>query len=338
LRNILVHLLLLGSATGAAWAADPDETKPELPRLEASETGEDDGFFDAIDERQEMLSRQVVKMGYRLDRFFGGDDYVRPERGSTLRIRGTTLVEEDGTDFDSSIRLRLQLPNTERRLSLFLETGDDDDEFFDTTRDDASRTPGSDGSTTAGLQYVYQLADTWNFDIDAGIRARTPLEPFVSAEVARSWFYGNGELRVAQELYWYREDGAGATIEFIAQAPLPGPRFFRSDTEATWHHDERYIAYSQDFGLWHEFTPLHAVRLGLGVRARSEPNDRIEAYFVNVRWRRNVFEDWLFVELRPELLYHRDEDFDPQPRVFVTLEAYFGDIRWPGVLPGEYED
>lgn len=198
------------------------------------------------------------------------------------------------------------------------------------------RSGGRPGRARAGLKYVADLAEEWNFDLDGGIRLDTPLEPFVSAEVARSWFFGRGEVRVSQDLYWYREDGAGASTRLIYQTPLPGPRFFRSESEVIWYHDERYFAYREDVGLSHEFSPLHAVRFGLGIRGVSEPRNQVNAYFTNVRWRKNVYEDWLFLELRPELLFERGDDFEPEPRVFVTLEMYFGDIRWPGVLPGEY--
>jgi hypothetical protein len=120
---------------------------------------------------------------------------------------------------------------------------------------------------------------------------------------------------------------AGATTELLLQRELQGPQLLQALTTATYLERRERFFYLQDVVFSHEFNDLNAIRFHIGARAESEPNHRITSYFVTVPWRRNIYREWLFIELRPELLYERIDDFRPQPRLFITLEAFFGEKR-----------
>lgn len=336
LVRVVACVLLLCALPAAAAAFDPEDLAPEAPEVR-TESEENEGidlpeaFIGAMDRGQESLSRQVVEIGRRLDRFFGGDDYVHSPEGSSARIRLTSLYSElEGTEFDPSFKFELELPNTERRWRLIFESEDWD--WTDPFNDGGPRQgPGANddgGDSIAGVRFIRDLADYWNFETDVGIKVRTPLDPFVETKVGRSWFAGAVELRPSVEAFWYNSDGPGVETRFTVQTPLPGPRFLRVDNRATWYKDEEIVEYRHDAGITHEFSRLHAVLLHFGVRGESKPNDRVTGYSVDVRWRKNIFQDWLFLELRPELLFARDHDFKQDKRFMITLESYFGDLEW----------
>jgi len=336
-------LVLLLGAVSSAWA---DEALMPEPAAENVEQPAEDGLLDSstkfiatsVDDGHLRVSREVVDLGHRLDRLFGGREYDPDAAGSRLRLTLVNQIEEDGVSVEPKIRLRLALPNTERRFNLIFESEDEEDAL----RPGESPRPvvysGTSSETrtsyVAGVQYIRALADYWNFDTSAGARLRAHPELFVQARLGRSFFVDLWELRLSEAAFWRRTDGLGSTTEFLAQRPLPGgPWFLRSVTLATWLHDDQQWFYSQDFSLSYEFTPLSAIQARLGVRAESQPNTQVTEYFVNIGWRRNVYKDWLFAELRPELFFDRDDDFDPDPRLFLIVEAFFGDYDWPAAQP-----
>lgn len=322
----LIALLLPTVALGQ------ESTEFILPTMQPQE-GAGSGLTRQLDETHAAWSRQVQDLGVRLDRLFGGTQFV-PDRSSYIRVSTTLLVEEDSTEFEPRLRARLALPNTERRLSLVLES--DDDEQFDRGPGAGDPSPPvllrpeDDQGFTAGLRYLRRLGNALEFDADAGIRVRAPPDPFVRARIGRSFFSGLWEFRPSEELYWRYHRGVGARTQVLAQRALAGPQFFRSISEADWVHREQQFYYAQDFIFSHEFTPLNAVQARIGGRGESSPH-RLETWFVNIGWRRNIYKRWLFAEVRPELLFEREDDFRAEPRIFLTLEAYFGDVDWPGM-------
>ncbi len=312
-------LLLL--FTVVAFAGTPPEA--------ADERDEETGNF--IDRTHQAWSRRVTALGVMLDRLFGGEDFI-PDHSSYIRTRSTLLLREQGSDLEFRLRARVTLPNTERRLSLILES--EDDHRFDRAAGPEPAPPAllrssGDSGFTAGLRYLKDLSDAVNLDVDAGVRLRRALpDPFVRVRLGRSFYPGAWEVRPSEELYWREHRGAGARTVLLVQRPLPGPRFFRAVSEYDWVYRERRAYLAHDFIVTHQFDPLHAVQANIGLRGETDTT-RLESWFVNIGWRRNVYKSWLFVELRPEVLFERERDFQGEPRLFFTLEAYFGDMPWP---------
>lgn len=327
ITSAVLPVLLLWTGLGAA--APP--AAPLLPQPFAeSDEADPPGLLDRIDRTHETWSQLVMDMGVWLDRLFGGEEFV-PERSSYVRLRTTALMREGGSEVEPRLQARITLPNTERRLSLMLE-GEDEDPFgrgVGGVQPDPPmllRSPGDRGFT-AGLRYLSELWNAVDLDADAGIRLRSGLpDPFVRARVRRVVGLGSWELRPLQELYWREQKGAGARFQLLVQRSLGGPRLFRSISEVDWVHRERTTYYAQDLIFVHAFSRLNAVQAVIGVRGESHPQ-RVESWFVNIGWRRNIYRDWLFAEVRPELLFERDADFQAEPRLFLTLEAYFGNFR-----------
>lgn len=319
-----VAIVLIALFSGAVIAAP----QVELPEIVLPAPFEDDNI---LDKTHAVWSQRVTDLGVRLDRLFGGEEFL-PDHSSYIRARTTALLREEDPELELRLKARLALPNTERRLSLVLES--EDDSQFDRAAGTVPsappilRSPNTSGFT-AGLRYLKELSDVVDLDADIGVRLRSGLpDPYVRTRIERSMFIGLWEVRPSEELYWHYHKGRGARTLLLAQRPLPGPRFFRSISEFDWVYRERRAYSAQDLIISHEFNPLHAVQAQIGARGESDPT-RLVNWFVNIGWRRNIYKNWLFVELRPELFFEREQDFQAEPRLFLTLETYFGDTPWP---------
>ena len=304
-----------------------------FPMLASIQVDEKDGasLASMVDEQHSDLSETVVNLGQRVDRFFGGEHYDREQKTSELRLSMRTLFSEDGVEFDPKIRFRLALPNTEQRLSVVLESARND--LFGDSRSEVPPGVARDGDDDvfAGLRYIQRFAEVWNVDADAGVKVKVPPDPYVRVRGGRSWGGELGEARLSQSIFWENSDGAGATTELLLQRDLEGPKFLQAVTEATWLDRYQRFFYGQTVILTHTFSEDHAVQFRVGVHGESEPASRLTRYYVNLPWRRNIYRNWLFLEIRPELLFDEENDFDAQPRLFLELEGYFGDEH---VAPG----
>lgn len=318
--------ILLCIATVLLWAAMPARSADSG---DGASSLDDTAYLAAVDDTQASVSREVVALGHWLDNLFGTEEYRRTGRESQLRLGFESLVESGEVDTQPRVRLHLALPRTQKRLSVVIESADDTGEGGDVDaqrRSELVSTTRQEPEYSAGLRYFRQLAHDWDLTTDAGVRLRMPSRVFVRSRAGRSWFYGVWQLRLSPSVEWDSHDDLRGSLEMLWQRPLPADHFFRSQTQATWVRPEHGWFYSQDLYVSRRFSDTNALLYQVGVRGRSHPNDHVTSYFLDVRWRKAVYRKWLFAELRPEILWDEEHDFSPRNRLFVTVEALFGDL------------
>lgn len=280
----------------------------------------------AVADTRNRWSQRVIGMGRWVDALFGAEDYADDAPGSWIRVGGEAMYSESGWAFEQEFSTRIALPRTEERLRLILDV--EDRRWAQDEDGSTGAVPAADEfGGRAGLSYLHRLAEVWSFDLDAGVRLRWPLEPYTRARMRRDTDALGWNWRVGQALFWYERIGAGTTTDLRVQRDVSWNQLLRSTTEATWLEREQQLYYAQIFSYSRSLRYDRGILYQAGLRGVSEPNDRVEQTFVAVRWRRSVGWPWLFLEVSPEVLFDRENDFHGEPRIFFTLEAIIGDLR-----------
>ena len=70
---------------------------------------------------------------------------------------------------------------------------------------------------------------------------------------------------------------------------------------------------------------------GMGVRGITAQDSLLtivdtDEYWVEVRYRKNFYKNWLFYQVTPGLTRPREFDFETLPRLELKLEAVYGDL------------
>lgn len=287
-----------------------------------------DAQVERLERTEQRLSREVINLGRAMDNFFSGRYPDVDEDASILRVGVTTLFQDGGRiDFDPIFSGDLKLPNTQRNLRLVFES--DRDEAYTDDRNDGSAESFREDEDQRGGTAKLQLESEPELDLrwkgELGLKWGWPLDPFVRGVVEAPIVTRHWEWRPSASIYAYAERGAGANVSLRANRPLAPGFSFATDTAASYWQDERTWYYSQDFLLTQVLASERAIRYQLGFRGDSEPNDRLNTVFLNMRWRNLAYSDWLFVETKPELRFESEDDFEPEARLYITLEALFGD-------------
>ena len=76
-----------------------------------------------------------------------------------------------------------------------------------------------------------------------------------------------------------------------------------------------------DLSLLHKISPKSAITFAGGVAGSTRPAWIAQNYRVLVRYRRNVFRKWLFLEGEPDIHWPRKEDGSRKPVWGATLRA-----------------
>jgi len=314
-------LLFTGPATAAETAADTPPVKAVDPQLEIGGIGKFDVAHEYLSSRVETLSR-------RLDNFFGENRSYEEANDSYLQVRGSLILDQDETFFNGEFRAKLSLPNLSRHLRFVLENRkvNEDRTSPRITTGDANLSDSLDESRFfAGLEFGLEEFQHWKLTVLPGFKL-DDLDPTVRFRARRQSGLHNGwQNRLTLTPAWFESKGWEASVGFDLERIVLEDALFRSSTGAFWEEeDEDQYTFGQLFQIIDPLNRNESLAYEIGMAVRTQPDLEDESYFGSVRYRRNVHQGWMFVELKPQLLFERDNDFDADPSLVLTLEVLIG--------------
>lgn len=340
-------VLLLGFACASAWAqetAAPDFTGPPAPAAGAADPaepppeeyrcdqpGSDGQAF--VDKMQRGVYYTVCGTARWFDGLFGTRRF---DQDSDATFGRMSLFEswDDRDGFDTRLRLRARvaLPAMEQRLKLLVGRGDDRDVIeesrgaalpsnFREVRDDA---------WLLGLGYSRREGFENGFDFGAGIRLRTPVDPYTKATYRHSLVFDNATaLRARQTVFWRDSRGFGQTSEFDFDRLVSPTLLLRWNNTATLAEDVARLEWTSAVIAFQSLSTRRALSYTTFVRGVVNTDVPVRDFGVEVRYRRQTFRKWLFLELRSSLTWPREtleEERRINPGVGVGFEMHFGPV------------
>jgi hypothetical protein len=307
-----------------------------------------------IQGHQERVSTMVEAMVRRTDALFGGDgDYDLPS-GSYLRLgaRGVLYRPEDrDSDFSAIVSAKIRLPRSERRLVLLRERLKDviasrsqrktqaaEEEpalLLEENIEDVQQSPSQREAQAAIdeqpidiTRYLGLRTATAGLKLristDVGMQLETPFNPYVRLRIERAFLAGGWVARLSETLlYRLVEDGTAAT-ELRLFRELDKRTVLTLTSNATWRQERSRWDLSEVANITRRIDARSLIAGEAGVLGETEPKAEATAYYASLRYRRKLYGDWLLMEVRPQLTYPRDRNYEPLPSITLQIEAYFG--------------
>lgn len=276
------------------------------------------------------LSRWVESTSRGIDGFFGTTDALTVNTDSYLRLsQEWDWREGEPFDQDLGARFRLDLPTTEERLRLIIESEPDETRGTLAEQESALSDDRADslGDLLVGLNRLGDRDKSrhWNTRVGAGIKLRLPLEPYVRLTSQRLWTLEDGpwQLHSDNRLSWFNGDGYSARTRWDLGRPIDETRHLRFLTNAQWRETEDTLEFSQAVELNRRLNRRSVLRTSGGVIGESGSRPVIEDSYLEVRFRRDIHKGFTFLDVAPSLHFPRDADRDPRWALTLRLEMYF---------------
>ncbi|EKF74067.1 hypothetical protein A11A3_10426 [Alcanivorax hongdengensis A-11-3] len=285
-----------------------------------------------IDRTHDWMSRTVCWPSRWVDHFFADPNHAIDEQpGTLLRVISAYRWQDDhDSGSDLNIRAKAELPNAENRLSLVFRTDSDRD---DELRDDLASRPEQVGNNNnngfrSALRWVVTTSDRMDIDLDAGLRSQ--LKVFTRARYR--WRYqlpgGKTWFRFTQKGYWEDPEGFGTSSLFELDRPITPVTSFRfsNEIELTEENNEagRNWYFNQGGALYFRLGKRSGIGLYASYDAYTRPVTAIETWRVSLRFRRNIWRDWLYYEVEPYAFWPREDNFKGVTGVVFRVETQFG--------------
>ena len=328
----------IGAASSPADNATGAVPAPVDNVMGAVPTATDNGWVDRTHSRVE---RDLFDTVVWFDHFFGDDKLVVTELPeSFLRwINEFRWDEEERFSARSTVRATLRLPRLKKRWKLVIsgETRGDPNAI---TPEDPGNPGLFEGSRvrTGSTELIYDILRTTRSSLDAGagVRVKIPPDAFVRTRFQHARPVGFRTLgRFTATAYWNARDGLGESNQFDLERWLAPPTLLRWSNFITIEEKNDGWIWGTELSLLHKISPKSAITFAGGVLGATRPAWSAENYRVLVRYRRNVYRKWLFLEGEPDIHWPRKEGEDRKPVWGATLRV---EILFTGVGPNPTAD
>lgn len=315
----------LASPTALAQDTDASSSRLRFPELPTMQSIVDTTAWSWLETKRDNVSKNVSGVGRYLDDWLAGDGVGEHSNQSYLRVKLNQQISETGAYY-SNVRIsgRVDLPRATERWKLIFESEQSEQNSIQNQRLSNIRPSEFSG----GFSYeLPERDDGFRFTHDVGVKGRIPLDPFYrfktryGHDINSQWGLG-----VDHKIWYYHTEGWGQDARLYFTRSIRDDMFLRFDTEANFRDRYNEFEYAQTVALHRTLGERETLTYEAGVIGTSQPTNRVESYYAQSVYRKAIHEEWLVMELVPQLVMERDNDWNPDPRIQFNLEVYFFDF------------
>ncbi len=306
-----------------------------------------------LDEGHALVG-SVLGTVLNIDRFFSDERELDAERDqSFLQWRNDMRLGDDhGFTYHYAVRADLKFPGLGKwleraRLTIAGETED----TLGALREGPAATGAPTGASPissvgrAAAELRYALLENFRVKTDVGAGLLLKLPPGAIARFRLRYAAPIGRfalVRLGAISFWRSDLLFGETLNADVENEIARDTVLRLAGATTIDQTDRAkgFQWSTELATVHGLGPRSAISLAGQAAGVTRPSARTDVYRLYLRYRRDFFRAWIFVELEPEVLW----PLDPQGGrthalgLIVRLEAQFqgsGGRRTPAPAPVE---
>lgn len=281
--------------------------------------------------KQLMLKDKPLPEREIVDEFFLTRKLLEERDKSFVRISyiyGIHSLQEEQEDL--TIRARLGLGRSKKRLKLFIED----------LGDDSAKNIGQSGeeeSPSIGIEMFSKKRYGIKPRYSIGFRG---IDPFARARFSYKTDFGRWSFEPIQTFQYSLEDEFSEITELYLDTKVSTNTLLRfvldrgTKTHVNGMHYDGFVQY-----FW---TPRkhRALSFNLGFNGStkyqntviySDPpviveENRVFNYLFLMRWRENFWKEWLFYEIAPGVNYHEQHDYRPNYNIYFRIDMFFGHV------------
>lgn len=326
---ILVSIFFLCSQKSAA---NEDRIKTESVSHEEKDNRKTK-LLDKMDKAHEKISDYLLTSAVWLDSFFDDERYEAEDNHSRLKVKFSSFFEDgEDIDFKARLNLRLVLNQLSEKFHLVISGNPDDDldsdyisganikkEFTDENDEQ------EDKNLVFALQYFLQSTRRNNLKMEGGVRWGDR-SPVLWAGPRFRWLFDNTPwtYRFTQRVRWFTDDGWYINSSFDCERPLSSRFFFRTTAAGTWEQEVDGYNYNVFCNIYQTLSSNRALEYQLENAYRTRPAYELTDVIVSLMYRQKIWRDWITFEVKPQVAFPRDNDFDFTPGIKFTIEGRFG--------------
>jgi len=275
------------------------------------------------------LSRRACNQAKRLDRFFGDLNYDSDNATSFFRVRNNFIWQrstETEFEFLPRIKARIYLPSTQQRFNIIISDDTENLDSISSSSDAQITTDDNANRVSTALRWIIPYTDFVQANLDVGARFSDGITTFVRMRSRKTFRIDERTvIKASETLFWIDHVGFGERTQIDYERTLSDTLFLRWTSAATFSQASEGIDFSQRFTFYKELSSKRAISYYVGMKGSTHPYPLLEDFGLGIRYRKNIYKNWLFTEIEPELFWPLEEDRITSWRFTFRIEAQFGE-------------
>ncbi len=285
-----------------------------------------------LDRLHRSVFNAVWRSGMQVDQWFGSTADEAAYMQTSGSIAPSLLYDEfDGFQPRLRFQVDIPLPQLNEKFHAFVGRVNPD-EFVTERRPDSGAIarqygPVEDDATLFGIRYR-EPKQGGRFEADAGLRLRSPLDPFVKG----SWRFQHGTsestlLSLRETLFWQNSEKLGATSRIDVERIFDQTWMLRWTLSGTISQRTEGVRGYSSLNALRGLPNRRAICAELFTEGEMDADVPLGNYGMKLAYRRSVARDWLVMETRISLTFPKDEPWQTRESswgVGVGLDMFFG--------------
>lgn|GEM_PF-813494 len=266
-----------------------------------------------------------------VDRFFQNNKYLDKTDETFIRIRSENYVESKGSnDFGVNVRVQMPLSKTKKRFKIFI-----DDLTLDNANEILKDTPDT---PDVGIHYFasrHKILSRYSIGFSG-------LDPFVKARFNMPIEIDHWLIDPIQTFRYSTDNKFEEETNIYFDRKIDNRSFFR----ILLHRKTQDEIEGMDYALSTQYFRTGRKDTGFGLAQtfygnteytysteQGIPNPKLKKYggihdyVTSFSWRANIWRKWFYYEVRPSVSFHRQYDYEPNYRLRLFFDFYFGKIH-----------
>jgi len=285
-----------------------------------------------IDRAHQGVFNAVWRSAMRMDQWFGATADESAYMETSGSIAPALLYDEfDGFKPRFRFQVDVPLPQLNERFHAFIGRVNRDE--YVTERQPGSGAfarqygPVEDDETLFGIRYR-EPKQGGRFEADAGLRLRSPLDPFVKG----SYRFNRGTsettlFSLRETVFWQNSEKFGLTTRADLERVFENMWLLRWTLSGTISQRTEGVRGYAAFNAIKGLPDRRAICAELFTEGENDAEVPLADYGVKLAYRRSISRDWLVLETRLSLTFPREhlwQEREASWGVGVGLEMFFG--------------
>jgi hypothetical protein len=131
------------------------------------------------------------------------------------------------------------------------------------------------------------------------------------------------QLKLTESTFWFNSTGLGENTLFEVDHRITDKVLFRATSGITFLVNNAADTYHQDFAIFDTIDKEKSLLYQISANGVSRPTSEFIEYVALTLYRRRIHQDWVFLEINPQLHYPKINNFQLNAELILRLEFMF---------------
>lgn len=299
-------------------------------KVEYLSTATDDFIVDKINFISSFGKDETKIASNKVDTLFKNEKFIDETRKSFVILSVDGQHNSLGSDdLNAKLSARLALSKSTRILNLFINSFNQDN-----INDVFQKSDYAENKPEIGLSIIRDVSKNIESRYSLGLRS---LSPFTRARFSITDKIGIWDVQPVQILEYSLKDKFKEYTRLYLDTQIVDKILFRTELGRGSRSEVNGMDYSGAFHLFWTPQPKTGLQFTQAFYGNTKYEYTIDTltgetqrfsginnYLTQLTFRQNIYRKWLFYEVSPGVNFSKANDFDPNYRLFVKLDFFFG--------------